>query len=78
MARAARDAGLTTDASDSNALVSDSLYFGRTGEFTVGRGAPAALRQSLLYKLSFYRFWELRTEPGETRILRHTCVYGIL
>eukprot|EP00041_Stephanoeca_diplocostata_P020835 m.474267 g.474267 ORF g.474267 m.474267 type:complete len:127 (-) comp21675_c1_seq2:144-524(-) len=48
-----------------NATIAEDDYFSSTGQFRVDNGATAALRDSLLYKLSYHRFDTVFTEPGK-------------
>lgn len=61
MVRAAKESGLT-DASGK--ILDERQFFAAAGEFRVDGGATPMLRSSLLYRLSYYRFAELFTEPG--------------
>ena len=40
------------------------MYFPNSGIFRVDAAAPAALRDSLLYRLSYHRFGDVKTERG--------------
>lgn len=45
--------------------IRESDYFSTMGSFRVDRGATAAMRESLLYKLSYFRFGSMYTDPGQ-------------
>jgi dolichyl-diphosphooligosaccharide--protein glycosyltransferase len=61
MVRSAKESGLTNE---HEKLFDDRAYFAAAGEFRIDSGVAPALRASLLYRLSYYRFAELFTESG--------------
>ena len=45
--------------------ITESDYYSTKGAFSIGEDAPSALRNSLLYKLSYHRFSEIPQEKHE-------------
>jgi len=54
--------------------IKESDYFTPNGAYDVGRDAPPAMINSLMYKLTYYRFGEVVLDRGMLRAL--SCVPG--
>ncbi len=45
--------------------VKEADYFSKAGEYRIDKEGSPTFLNCLLYKLSYYRFWEKYTSPGK-------------
>lgn len=72
MVRIAAAGGRNSGCGAARSLPAEAAYYGTEGGFRVDRHAPEALTQSLVYRLSYHRFGDVRSEPG-VRVVSQIC-----